>query len=338
MRSNDSAALILLYHRVTRLQSDPQLLAVAPDRFAAHIAYLRENATPLSLADYVECQRSRRIPQRAVVVTFDDGYADNFEQAKPVLERYAVPATVFVTTSGLEADREFWWDDLERILLATPSSPADAVVIPADSIEVSMPGGSNSPEAAHNGWTVLSESVPTPRHAAYRAMCDAIRPLRSEARRAIVERLEHELGVQRAIRWTHRTMSADQVRGLAAGGLIEIGAHTLTHPLLAALSRKEQEREIVDSKRTLEDLIGLPVASFSYPFGGRRDYTAESVNLVRSAGFARACANVAGPATAACDPWQLPRVLVRDWPVEEFAARLESFWSPHAQVSAHIAG
>src|SRR4051794_20071252 len=109
------AIAILLYHRVTALDSDPQQLAVTPEHFDEHLRVLREICTPVELADVPRMLRARRLPKRPVAVTFDDGYRDNLHEAKPLLERHGVPATVFVASGYVGSGREFWWDELERL-------------------------------------------------------------------------------------------------------------------------------------------------------------------------------------------------------------------------------
>src|SRR5262249_54220566 len=119
-----SRALILMYHRVTELPNDPYLLAVTPEHFAEQMEVIRRYCIPMRLKELVEALRERKVPNRAVVVTFDDGYADNLHEAKPVLEHYEVPATVFVTAGQVGNRREFWWDDLDRVLLQPGTLPA----------------------------------------------------------------------------------------------------------------------------------------------------------------------------------------------------------------------
>jgi peptidoglycan/xylan/chitin deacetylase (PgdA/CDA1 family) len=109
------AIAILLYHRVARLESDPQQLAVDPERFDAQLTALRATCTPVALVDVPGLLRARRLPKRPVAVTFDDGYRDNLVTAKPLLERHGVPATVFVASGYVGSGREFWWDELERL-------------------------------------------------------------------------------------------------------------------------------------------------------------------------------------------------------------------------------
>jgi len=126
-------------------------------------------------------------------------------------------------------------------------------------------------------------------------------------------------------RRTHRTLTPQEVIGLADGGLVEIGSHTVTHPVLSALPLIAQRAEMDGSKACLEEILGRPVASFAYPFGGRSHYTEQTVAAVREAGFERACSNFAGTVRRGTDRWQLPRFLVRDWDGGEFARNLEDW-------------
>jgi peptidoglycan/xylan/chitin deacetylase (PgdA/CDA1 family) len=119
-----------------------------------------------------------------------------------------------------------------------------------------------------------------------------------------------------------RVLTADELRALAAVDGIEIGAHTCTHPVLSALPLSAQRGEIEGSKRALEAELGRPVTSFAYPFGAREDYDDGSVTAVREAGFRRACVNEPARLRVRCDPFRLPRFLVRDWDGDTFAREL----------------
>src|SRR5438552_16503265 len=120
---NGNGPLILLYHRVTTLQTDPQLLAVTPENFEAQVELLQRFARPMPLADLVRAARAGEDLRGAVALTFDDGYADNLLQAKPILRRHNVPATVFVATAGVDNTAEFFWDELDRIFLQPGELP-----------------------------------------------------------------------------------------------------------------------------------------------------------------------------------------------------------------------
>src|SRR5262249_2294293 len=115
--------LILLYHRVAELPLDPLLLTVTPAHFEEHLQVLSRVAKPLSLRTLVRSLQANEVTLHGVVITFDDGAADNLHNAKPLLERYNIPATVFVATEYSKGEREFWWDELERLLLASPELP-----------------------------------------------------------------------------------------------------------------------------------------------------------------------------------------------------------------------
>ena len=124
----------------------------------------------MSLVELKNALRNNSLPRRAVVVTFDDGYADNCWQALPILERHAVPATFFVTTGYLRETRRFWWDELERLILRSPSLPQNLSVIVGDkTLAWDLDAWANLPEpgrTSHPDWRV-GANYPTPRHRSY---------------------------------------------------------------------------------------------------------------------------------------------------------------------------
>ena len=310
--------LILLYHRVADAETDPQLLCVAPRRFAEQLEVLRRRCRVLPLAEV--CREGVRAdgPPTAVV-TFDDGYADNLLNAKPILAAADVPATVFVATGKVGGAEEFWWDELERLLLV-PGRGAGPLRLPIGGEELSFDLGCDvtpTPE-----WNVLSPTDPTPRHHAYRVLSSRIRPLHPSEREAALARLRAWANADATGRASHRVMTPEELRALTQGGLVEIGAHTVSHPVLAALAKKAQAEEVRSSKLALEAILGQPVSSFSYPFGSRSDYTPTTRSIVRQAGFARACANVEGLADPGAQRYELPRMIVRDWDADTFERQL----------------
>jgi peptidoglycan/xylan/chitin deacetylase (PgdA/CDA1 family) len=116
-----------MYHRVADVAHDPWRLAVTPENFEQHLAVIQERSRPTSLAELAAGLEAGSLPRRSVVVTFDDGYRDNVRVAKPLLERFEVPATVFVVSAYVESDRDFWWDELAELSMR-PALPelADA--------------------------------------------------------------------------------------------------------------------------------------------------------------------------------------------------------------------
>jgi peptidoglycan/xylan/chitin deacetylase (PgdA/CDA1 family) len=116
--------LILMYHRVAEKDVDPWSLSVTPEHFAEHLAVLRRHAFPVSLLRLSQAHRECTFPDRAVALTFDDGYANNLYNARPLLERADIPATVFIATGYNGSSEEFWWDALDQALLRPGRLPA----------------------------------------------------------------------------------------------------------------------------------------------------------------------------------------------------------------------
>jgi peptidoglycan/xylan/chitin deacetylase (PgdA/CDA1 family) len=275
-RWRSSDPLILLYHRVTRLANDRWSIAVTPAHFVEQMELLRQRTTVLPLSALDATGARPNVRGATVLVTFDDGYADNLHEALPVLQRFDVPATVFVSTDAMVQAREFWWDDLERLV---PPAEYDAT------------------------WARLREVDARERDAALDA-------LRSAA----------DLGS--APRPDKRPLTPDELACLASDARIEIGAHTASHARLSALTVSAQRAEIETSHATLQSILARPIESFAYPFGRAGDYTAETTALVREAGFTRACINQTGRVDRSTDRFALPRLYVRDWNGDEFAAAL----------------
>ncbi len=316
----ESPALILMYHRVTVLPNDPHLLAVTPERFASHLHAIRTHAAPMPLTELVRGLQQGTMPSRAVVVTFDDGYADNLEYAKPLLTQHRVPATVFVTAGQLGSGREFWWDELDRLLLQPGTLPVTLRLQLNGTVhEWSLGEGSTYTEEEYRRdrhWHVECHDEPGPRQRVFRALFDCLYPLPSAKRRTILDHLTAWAGVRPIARPTHQALTPEQAVRLAEGDLIEIGAHTVTHPVLAALPVAEQRQEIQQSKVQLEAMLGHEVVSFAYPHGSSPRTT---IAAVEEAGFACACSSLPDAVFRGADLLRLPRLVVRNWDGDAFA-------------------
>jgi peptidoglycan/xylan/chitin deacetylase (PgdA/CDA1 family) len=320
-------ALILLYHRVAELATDPQLLAVSPERFARQMEYLSKHCTVIRLRDLAEQNASE--VDRCVAVSFDDGYADNFLTAAPILRRYEVPATVFVTTGYVGLDREFWWDELERVLLQPSTLPSrlhlEVNGWVCDRALDEWSRYSQEDYVRHRSWTVLNKTAPTVRHALYRQLCQELRPLSDETRSAVMEQLRVWSGAEPGARQTHQCLSISQVKSLASDGLMEVGAHSVSHSVLSTLPTVDQRAEICGSRDRLSMWTGRPIGMFAYPYGTQGDYTSDTAAIVREEGFSLACANFPNAVTEHEDLFQLPRVIVRNWDQDTFARAVDQW-------------
>jgi peptidoglycan/xylan/chitin deacetylase (PgdA/CDA1 family) len=286
LRRLRSRSLILLYHRVARPQTDPWSLCVSPAHFEEHLEVLRRfHRTRL---DGIAPRRWRP----SVTITFDDGYADNLHAAARLLKRYDTPATFFIATGYIGGSREFWWDQLARIVFESDTSGA--------------PESAGTKEALHL------------------ALYQQLQPLDDEARSRAIDQMAASCGATAPSTPAHRPLTSEELRTLAADDLFEIGAHTVTHPLLAAQPVDEQRNELNTSKKWLETFLSRPVSSFSYPYGGPQHYSADTVQVAREAGFSRAC-TTAHRVYSGDKPWELGRIHVPDLDGDEFQKLLSQF-------------
>jgi peptidoglycan/xylan/chitin deacetylase (PgdA/CDA1 family) len=330
MRTWQTGALILLYHRVADVEFDPQLLCVSERHFEEQLKVLAAKVGLLNLQGLVAALRDRTLSQRATVLTFDDGYADNLHAARPLLEKHRVPATVFVSTDHLNNKKGYWWDRLEELLLWPGELPPMLEVRLGDAApRWDLGRAARYDEAAfrrYRDWTVLSGDDPTPRHSAYRELHRLLWQLGPAEHRAVLAQIAACRQPLPHVGEPPRGMDATELVVLTAGGLVEVGAHTVTHPRLARLTVEEQCAEIRRSKQELEAVLGRAVTSFAYPFGSREDYTTDTIALVRDAGLTCACANVPGVVRPGSNVFELPRMIVRNWSGSEFASRLEEWF------------
>jgi peptidoglycan/xylan/chitin deacetylase (PgdA/CDA1 family) len=296
-----SASVILLYHRVAEGLADPWSLCVRPVHFGEHMEVLRRRGLVVAL-DALAAALGGGRRRRAVVVTFDDGYADFAARALPVLRRLELPTTLFVSTEGLEAGGEFWWDELERIVLRPATVP--------DALRLEI-GGHRCEWAAGDGRDRL-----------YHALHRRLGRLPQVARAQALAALRRWAGVDDGARATHRRLSVAELEAVAASGCVRIGSHTVSHAHLSHLAVEEQRREIGDSRRRLEEIVGEAVDHFSYPHG---DFTSDTVALVREAGFRVACGTACAPVLPGADLFRLPRVEVPDVSGDAFARWLDEW-------------
>ncbi len=303
-------ALILDYHRVAEPAWDTYSLDVRPRHFAEQLEVLRKFAHPISLQELIRMLWDGNLPRRAVVLTLDDGYADNLYHAKPLLERYEIPATVFVATGYL--GREFWWDELERIVLPPVRLP--------ERLCLTVNGRTYRWGLSDAARRTPGEVVSRSRKRFLLSLYQLFLPFCEGEQKKALEQLWAWVGAETKCRPPHRALSSDEVVRLAEGGLVQVGAHTVTHPFLATLPAATQLVEIQQSKARLEEVLRQPVTSFSYPNGSLSD---DTVAVVRQAGFACACGGFADITWHGSDPFQLPRLSVKNWDGATFSRWLK---------------
>lgn len=273
---------ILIYHRVLA-RADP-LLPAEPDgpMFERQLRLLKRFFTVLPLRVAIRRLQDGSLPARAACITFDDGYADNAEVALPLLQKHGLSACFFIATGYLDGGQ--MWNDriIERVRYADGGE-----------LDLSVHGLGRMPV----GDTAQ-------RRQAIDALLCKLKYQAFERREAMARAI-HAAG---AYPDRHGPMMRSaQVVALSRAGM-EIGAHTVSHPILAALPEPAAQRDIAGAKRHLEQLIQGPVTLFAYPNGkSGRDYGTRHVDMVRTLGFDAAVATDWGVARPGCDLFQLPR-------------------------------
>lgn len=308
-------AVILLYHRVAHLPSDPFSLAVAPDRFAQQLEVIGKNYRPLRLTELADAVRVGEVPKRGVVITFDDGYLDNLEQACPRLEEAGIPATVFAATDFIKTRRNFWWDELEYLLMMADNDERSLT------LTVGNERRSWRTESFEKRWKALHELKDWLRTRPADEVIEA---------QVAIRRWAGEKGDEIPLPY-HRPMGVAQLERLSASDLLEVGAHTRRHPSLAHQGRSLQEEEISGCRDDLQEWLGITATSFAYPYGSPgADYSHSTKTIVAEAGYRQAVANRRGPVTSKSDIYELPRNIVCDWDGPTFAAWLRDRFADRA--------
>lgn len=289
---------ILIFHRVLP-EKDPVLIS-DPDaaEFEHMIRWLKAWFNVLPLEEAIARLNDRSLPPRAAAITFDDGYADNFTVAMPILEAHGLPATFFIATGSLDGGQ--MWND--RIIEAVRNSRKQRLDLSGEGLGV-----------------YELDSVAAIRHAIESILTIVKYREPKEDRLKAVDYVAAVAGgcVPRDL-----MLTSEQVRSMRCAGM-SIGAHTVTHPILAKINPVEVNSEILESKRFLEALLQEPVSLFAYPNGKPDvDYRLADAEKVRALGFAAAVTTAWGVADAQSDLMQLPRFTPWDRTRLRFALRL----------------
>jgi peptidoglycan/xylan/chitin deacetylase (PgdA/CDA1 family)/glycosyltransferase involved in cell wall biosynthesis len=305
-----SVGAVLMYHRVTTTPSDIHGLAVGFADFQAQIAHLADHYVPLPLADFIDAARQDILPARAIAITFDDGYVDNYTHASHVLATHGVPATFFVAGDDFEQDREFWWDTLERIVL----SPGSVVPHP---IAIGL----------SDGAYVIPVTTVQQRLEAYWAIYHRIVDAPGDERDHVLHRLKH--ACDNSLDQRVRRMRGAEITALSKQPGVSIGAHSLDHLKLTKQSEARVQSEVHGSFEVLERLLERPASSFSYPFGAFND-------VVLSIVGSRAAIAVTSDedlVSATTHPLRIPRFKVDAVRGRHFGSWLASLFEPQGKYS-----
>jgi peptidoglycan/xylan/chitin deacetylase (PgdA/CDA1 family) len=295
-RAGKDRLLVLHYHRVAPRPDELFPEHLSPAIFDAHLALLQDAFAPLPLTEALARLERRSLPARAVSITFDDGYADNHDVALPLLRARGLTATFYIATRYLQGGNMF-----------------------NDAIIEAMRHVSGEIDWTDRGFGRHRIDSPASRRVAMEAVIKVVKYAEPALRTELIADVERRCGSPAV---THLMMNESQVRALSNAGM-EIGAHTVNHPILLRLAPDAAAREIAQSRADLQAVIGDRVPTFAYPNGKPGvDYDARHAAQARAAGFTHALTTSWGCVHAAIDPYQLPRIAPWDQTASRFATRL----------------
>ncbi len=272
---------------------------------------LKSHYQVLSLTELGESIKTQRIPERAVVLTFDDGYVELLNLVKPLLEECQFPAVAFIVAGQL--GDPFWWDMLENIIFSPERLP-DILSLSQKGLQIEWSNSGKEDRRTRRSQDVNRERL-------LNTLYDQLRYINSIECNQLIQSLAVWANVNlQKIASITRSMNTEETLELVKGGYMEVGSHSLTHPWLTDLNSSDQIKEIKESKRFLEEILGQSVRHFSYPNGAVTEVIADQV---RQAGFQTACTSAHDVIRKRSDLYQLPRFWVRDLNGQQFKRWLQ---------------
>lgn len=289
---------ILAYHRVLEsadpdgFDFDVDLISASAQRFHEQMAFLRKRFHPMRFDEVLErVERGQRLPPRAVLVSFDDGYDDNHRVAFPILRDLGMSAMFFVSTGHVDTGLPFAYDWLVHMICSAHASTLHA---PELGIEATLP------------------TTTSARRELAREVLGRLKSLDDAAQATLMARLEREWGFDRASGHRDCTpMRWDKLREMLGSGM-EVGSHGVTHRMLAKLSNADLRHELHGSRETIDRELGVAAHVLAYPVGGPDAFDARVIEVAREAGYRMACSYMSG--TDRIDP--ASRYALRRLPVE----------------------
>lgn len=299
-----SQVAIIMYHRVGTNKDIWSIDTTNTLNFEKQMRYLLKTHKIISLEKLARAiVEKKALPKRAVVITFDDGYKDNYTNAFPILKKYNIPATVFLTTGHIGTNNLFWWDKIGYVLCNTKLKKIEL----GDFGDISPPSINN-----------LSQSLDM--------ITEEFKQIPEDKKNDLIEKfvkisdvdIPNGMGKDKILSW-------EEVKEMNENG-VNFGAHTVTHPILTKLSLKQAKHEIVQSKEDIEKRLGKPVNTFSYPNGLAGDFNADIIDLLKESGFICAVTGIPKTVTSKTDLYKLGR-LPSGWSYDSFKFFVSGIYS-----------
>lgn len=270
---------ILAYHRVYDIDNedlfnhDLGLISASCDQFEWQVKYLKKYYTPITFHELDEIKKSKtKLPKNPVIITFDDGFIDNYINAYRILKENSMNAVFYVSTDYIGSSRLYWFDNIVHQIKCTEKNEITLNTINK----------------------VLNVSTEKDKNLSIDTVLGQAKIISDSERVKLVDELSIECAVNcRDNKSDHYPMSWSQVREISDNGC-EIGSHSETHPILSKVSAVQLDAEIKGSKESIESYIDKPVISIAYPVGGKSAFNSDVINNVKQSGYKYGCSYVAG--------------------------------------------
>ena len=244
------------------------------------------------------------------MITFDDGYNDNYLNGFNILKKHSIPATFFISTDYIGLDKEFWWDELEKIFLYNGEKLLNKKL----EIEINKFNYSWKIKSLEECKLVYEEVLPLLKY----------NP--SSIRDKQMDYLFKWSKISRKARTTHRLMTVKELKELSNSKLIEIGSHTKTHSCLSKENFESQQVEITGSKLILEKMLKKKINFISYPYGEKKDINENTLSITENSKYSAGIANYPNVVLKKTDKFKIPREVVRNWDINYFNHYLNQFF------------
>jgi peptidoglycan/xylan/chitin deacetylase (PgdA/CDA1 family) len=307
-RQNMPGGVVVVYHRVNKSPGkkfkSTRNLSVETDQFEKQLLFLKENFTIVRLQTVVDCLRSQQeLPRNFAAITFDDGYADNFTEAYPLLLKHKTPATIFLATGLIGSDDLFWHDKLEVILFRTRHRSLRF--------------------ESHAGLDEIGLKTVGERYFAYEVLSERLLDLTPHERRMFLAELSIALDVEvsEETQKIYRPLDWEQVRRMFESGLVQFGGHSMNHQEITKLNWGIEAEELSLSRKLISRHIGVWPELFAYPNG---TYDAGCHHRLAAYGYGGAFTTRLGVVNNGCSPFAIPRVGAAGMRVESLAIKIVS--------------
>ena len=303
MNCNKGKKVVLMYHRVNDTRQDYNRITVNENNFRAQMIFLKHNYKVLSLDQLLSYEGSENV----IAITFDDGFADFYTKAMPILEELELPATVFITTGKLGLKEELWTSEIIRLLYMNDSG--------RDELYMEVMGNK----------VYLSIATLEQRAKAYQCIRQIMMQSSGVEVTQMIQSLRQQLYMDATGREAYHFLSLEQCHHLSKHSLITVGAHTINHVSLGKVEETVLEYEVKTSIEQLESMMEKKIEYFAYPFGGKSDYSQKTIDLLKRCGIKAAFTTYnSNYQSELHSKYEIPRVYVGNWDLERFRKCLDN--------------